>query len=644
MTTPDGCDAPAERARTRRGLWESGLAPGAIALAAVLVYSNTLAVPFQFDDTAVIANNLSLRDWSFLWPPAGNRWVGFLTFALNYQVGGTEVTGYHLANLVIHVVASLLVYWLVSLTLETPALADATRGPLLRHAPLVAGLLFAVHPLQTQAVTYVVQRFASLATLLYLLSLVLFVKARLAVAAQRPWARAVALYCGSLVVSLAAMKTKEISFTLPFVAAAYELTFFRRPRRFLWLVPLLATALSIPAGLAEGEMPLRDALQNPGRLAAETDTISRWTYLLTETRVVVRYLRLLVLPVGQNLDYDFPLSHSIADPRVLLATAILAAVVAAASWVAWTSHRSGRAEGRLVAFGIGWIFVTLAVESSLVPIQDVIFEHRMYLPMAGAALAAATLLLWGAPRLLPRLGSRAQVASVLVLTVLPLGAAAYGRNAVWEDAVTLWSDVVSKSPEKPRPHLILGSALLERGRVDEALRELGEAQRLDSGQPNAELPLVHTRRGRAYLAQGEVDRAEAEFREAIRVDPGNGQARFLLGRVFAIRGRSEDAIREYRTAFRLDPAGAPAQAHQMLADELTKVGSLGEAIEELRVALRLAPQDAALHAQLGHLYERSGLVSEAIREYEEFARLEPANAAGVRSLIARLSAGRPPGR
>ncbi len=287
-------------ARTREGI----VSLLVITAAAVLVYSNAFGASLHFDDFASIVENQSLRDLRSQWPPSGNRWLGYLSFALNFRLGGLEVFGYHLANVLIHVCNGLLVFWLTSITLRTPSLRGAESGPLVRRfLPLTAGLLFAVHPVQTEAVTYVVQRFTSLATLFYLLSLALYAQARLSLEEDRPSkARAACLYGLSVVAAAGAMRTKEIGFTLPLVAAGYELLFFRPGRRLLLLAPLGATALLVPLGLATHGQKLADVLGEASRFAAETPEIPRSVYLLTQSRVVSTYLRLLLLPIGQNVD------------------------------------------------------------------------------------------------------------------------------------------------------------------------------------------------------------------------------------------------------------------------------------------------------------------------------------------------------
>ncbi len=308
--TPPGTTRPALDAAETTVSREALVSILVIAAGTILAYSNTFGASFHFDDEQNIVKNPAIRDL-FALSPLSTRYLGFLSFALNYRLGGVAVLGYHLRNVLIHVCNGLLVFWLAALTLRTPVLRRADTGRLVRRfLPLAAGLLFAVHPVQTEAVTYVVQRFASMATLFFISSIALYVKARMEIEQEpRSNGRVAVLYALSVVSAVAAMKTKEISFTLPLVAAGYELLFFtpRSRRSLLLLAPLAATALLVPLGLATQGRSFGDVLEDARRVVADAPGIPRSVYFLTQPRVVVRYLRLLVLPTGQNLDYDFTL-------------------------------------------------------------------------------------------------------------------------------------------------------------------------------------------------------------------------------------------------------------------------------------------------------------------------------------------------
>jgi len=282
-----------------------------LALLATLIYSNTFSVPFVFDDTRNIVENPRIKDLKNFLDFSGSRYIGFLSFALNYYFGELNLFGYHLVNLTIHIANGFLVYLLVSLLLRTPRITSsdlAIQSPWIGFA---TALLFISHPIQTQAVTYIVQRFASLATLFYLLAAVCYLTWRLAPSERRSrylW------YCASLLSTVLAMKTKEISFTLPAMLLLIEKVFFRRREGKQWivLVPFLLTLLIIPlsridmaGGASEG-------------FAQETTAISRSDYLFTQFRVILTYVRVLLFPIDQNLIYDYPIFHSFFEPQVFL--------------------------------------------------------------------------------------------------------------------------------------------------------------------------------------------------------------------------------------------------------------------------------------------------------------------------------------
>ncbi len=596
-----------------------------IAVATVLVYSNTFNASFHLDDLPNIVRNKSLRVLSRQWPPSGNRWLGFLSFALNYQFGGLNVFGYHLVNILIHVCNGLLVFGLAAIALRTPVMRRAEAGPLVRgYLPLAAGLLFALHPVQTQAVTYIVQRYTSLATLLFLLSLLLYALARLSLEAELPSKRRAAfLYVLSVMAAAGAMKTKEISFTLPFAAAGYELLFFRRPRRWLLLVPLAVIALLVPLGLAtQGGRSLADSLGDAGHLAAETPDIPRSVYLLTQSRVVVTYLRLLLLPVGQNLDYDFRLSHSLADPSVLFALAVILGVAASTVFFLIRARKTNRAAGILFFFGIGWFFVTLSVESSVIPISDVIFEHRMYLPSAGMAVAIGTALLSAVEHLRLRVSLPIQVTGMLLVTAAPLGVASYTRNFLWKNELTLWSDVVAKSPSKFRPRINLGSAYLSKNRLDDAEREFREAIRLDPSSAEA-----HNNLGTVCQRKGKIDDALREFRTAVDLDSSLAGALSNMGAVYQARGQFEEAVRMCRAAIRIDPSFV--DAYHNLGSALDRQGNLEDALAAFRLAEAQvgpgAPPDSPLQESIATVLRRLGRAGEARRVIERALERDGSN-------------------
>ena len=579
----------------------------ALIILAVVIYSNTFSVTFHFDDGINIVDNPWIKDLTSFLYLSGSRYVGFLTFALNYRFGGLSVFGYHLFNLLIHITNGTLVYALVLLLFRaahTPPLTPpASRVSAAPAIALSAALLFIAHPIQTQAVTYIVQRFASLATLFYLLTVLCYLKWRLSSSDSK---RRHLWYAAAFIATILGMKTKEITFTLPFMLLLVEAVFFGPLTRKQWLalIPFFLTLpiipLSRPGALGEGE----------AGFARDAFALSRPDYLFTQCRVIMTYLRLLVLPVDQNLDYDYPASHSLFVPPVFFSFLFLSALFAAAVYLLWFSRRAAADPRlRLIGFGVLWFFITLSIESSIIPIRDVIFEHRLYLPSAGLFLAIGTAAVgfsnhWKIPRTF----------AIGVLIVIFAGVA-HQRNLIWKDDVTLWNDVARKSPNKYRGHNNLGATYADRNRWDEAIKEYKTALALKPD--NAE---THNNLGNVYKELGQFEVAAQGFRTAIALNPNNADAHNNLGMVYYDQGKLPDALIEFEKALQLKPNDA--MAHNNRGNIYKKIGRFDDSLKEYEIAVSLDPDFAEAHNNLGVAIQDLGQFNEAIREYETALRLK----------------------
>ena len=540
-----------------------------IVVVGFLVYSNTFSVPFAFDDETAIYRNATIRDMgNFAKDPVSgilfnSRIVGQLSFALNHAVHGLDVRGYHIVNLLIHLLSALLVYRLVVLTFRTPYLSgyfQKTREGFIdipRFVALFTALLFVSHPIQTQAVTYIVQRYASLATLFYLLSIVMYVQSRLSALPRGRYA----FYALSVISAILAMKTKEIAFTLPVMVVLYELMFFRGEmrKRMLYLVPLILTMLIIPLSMMGGRGALTGAASIDKAMEGASLNVITWSeYLNTQFRVIVTYIRLLFLPIHQNLDYDYPIYKTFFDPPVILSFSFLISIF---SWGVYLVYRSFRTDNdgrywlRLMGFGIFWFFITLSVESSVVPIADVIFEHRLYLPSVGFFLAVMAGVMWIGDRYVEKKPLiRRGVLPLMIIVVISLSVTAYARNLVWQSEVTLWEDVVKKSPGKPRPNYNLGLFYSRQNRLDEAIAHYQAAIRIapDYYRPYNDL-------GNAYFNKGRFDEALHEYKTAIALKPDYAKPYNNIGIVYAKSGRYADAAQNFHKALELDPTYVDAR-------------------------------------------------------------------------------------
>ncbi|KAB2965501.1 MAG: hypothetical protein F9K18_06500, partial [Thermoanaerobaculia bacterium] len=386
------------------------LAPLGLVLLGFLPYLGTFAVPFVFDDLPNLVENPLIRDVSLFFSPARaasvgaspvqlagyrTRWLAMLTFALNYRIGGLEVAGYHAVNLAIHLLAGLLLFRLVHRTLALPRFDRSALRGRERLVAFFSAALFLAHPLQTQAVTYVVQRMASLAALLCLLALVAWLEARTAARPLRRWT----FYLLSLAALLGAMASKQSAATFPLVLLLFDLLFLDGSprRRWLGLLPPLATMAVVPVTLLGSGASAGSLLGNADTAARAGSALARLDYLATQGPVLVTYLRLLVWPAGQNLDWDVPVYRGFAHAPVLLSFLLLATLAALAGVLISRSRRGADPAWGWAGFGVLWFFLALAVESSLVPIQDLLVEHRLYLPSAGLLAAAAAALALVAP-------------------------------------------------------------------------------------------------------------------------------------------------------------------------------------------------------------------------------------------------------
>lgn len=531
----------------------------------VAIYANSFRVPFMFDDIPCIAENSALGFYFDDSVPDRQRYAGmdpdiinsmqlrsvtYLTFALNYLIHGFDVAGYHAVNLLIHLATAVLVYLFIASILMTPFfIAHPAAGTYRRTLPLAVALLFVCHPVQTSAVTYIVQRFTSLATLLYLLSLLLYLKARTADGGKLR----VIFLVGSVSTAILGMYTKEILFTLPAVAVLCELLFLRGKLgvRMKSLAPLLCTMLIIPINTlsnADASGGILNHLDDSINLANLTG-VSQWDYFCTQLRVIVTYLRLLLLPVNLHIDYDYPHYRSMLAPSVLASTLLLGCIALSGVWACLRSrtHSPYSAAERLFAFGVAWFFITISMSSSIIPLDDMIFEYRLYLPSTGFFLAVSALVLLVLQRL-ENAGSRGgrMTAAGLVMVTASLAMATVSRNHVWRSTISFWEDNVAKAPNKSRPHYNLGTAYVYGHRIPDAIVQYREAVRLAPTKLSQHISLYNIARCQEEI--GKLDEALMAYEEALEIKPYDYETVIHYGQLLAKVGRQGESQRQFESA------------------------------------------------------------------------------------------------
>ena len=350
------------------------IAFGIIAAIVLIAYSNTFTASFHFDDTNSIEENALIKRVTvdnIMAILRGVRPVVYLSIMINYQLSGLHVVGWHIFNIAFHIANSFFVYLLISWTLGLRQF-EKTYADKARKMALFAALLFAAHPVQTEAVTYIISRTELLATFFYLAAFLLFIKGT---QKHKP-----IYYVGVFLSALLSMGSKEWAVTLPAMLMLYDYMFLseRNAKSVLshWKAYVLAT---LPWALIAHNLNLTTGGSNAsvGFNIVTTSGITPVTYLLTSFNVLWTYIRILLLPIKQNLDYDYPIAKTLFEFPTLLSMLGHVAVVGLAFWLykkrGWL----------LLPFGVAWFYIALSPVQSFVPIIDVIFEHRLYMPSIG---------------------------------------------------------------------------------------------------------------------------------------------------------------------------------------------------------------------------------------------------------------------
>ena len=598
----------------------------------IIVYSNAFFCSFHLDDIPSIVQNTFIRnifDLHHLWDFLPRRFFLYLSLAFNYRFNGLDVFGYHLFNLIVHLISAVLVWWLVLLTLSTPVMKGDRISRHVNTIALFAGLIFVSHPIQTEAVTYIVQRAASMATMFYLASLCFYVKSRLmqeSVIARSAFQRSEATkqsfkkiaslpmvarndtvrklyYISSLIAAIMAMFTKEIAITLPLMILLYETYFLRNKKYLNWkpLIPYLFILFIIPITMYFTESPQAQHLR--GVQADGPAGISCMHYLFTQFRVMVTYIRLICWPIHQNLDYDYPISKSIFELPVLSSLLFLASILYLAKFLF--------SKYRLVSFSVLWFFLTLLPESSIFPIRDVIFEHRLYLPMVGYGLFLTSASFY----ILEKNGAKVMVI-LLSMVIACYSVLTYQRNKVWKDEITLWNDVVARSPHKARPHYNRGSFYLKEGDLIRAMADLNKAIEIDPNYAEA-----YNNRGNVYYREDNGSQALRDYNKAIEMKSYYAEVYTNRGNLYKSQGNLTQALSDYTSAIELGANFSDVYDNRGIIYAME--GDLTQERSDFNRAIEINTNDPVAYNNRGHIYMNEGKFTQAISDLTLAIEINP---------------------
>jgi len=572
-------------------------------------YANTLGHSFHYDDIPQILEKPWVRGLDkiphILTHPL-IRPVVVLSFNLNHAVSGFEVWSYHIVNILLHIGVAWMLYRLVLLTGKGVTRAGVA-SPAYRRMALVAGALFALHPLNIQTVTYISSRSSSLCTLFYLLVMELAFRGYLARGSGV--SRGIPQIAGALVCLLLGALSKEIIITIPALLFLYHFYFFSGQRFGDWLRRQAAKLLLVAVPLA-GFIAWR-MLSEAGVLPTGKTYLSPATYLLTETFVIpFEYFRKMLFPVNLSIEVFYPTHSDWGDPMNFAGIVTLGLFVWAVCRVSRTQPWAG--------FGLAWMGITLLPTSSFVPLHDVAVEHRTYLPLVGFAWAAAAAFegtvraagSWRHHQTVPwALGG---VGLVLVLYALLL----VDRNAVWKDEVTLWTDAKIKAPRLVRPYNNLGEAYDALGRYEDAIREFQAALKID---PNYVFALNNL--GNVYGKLEQYQRSLVYFERALQLDETYAPAHYNLARALQAVNRPQEAMTFYRRAIELVPYFEEAIFNYAMLG--VQLGKSEESIPWFKRFIELQPQNRRGYFGLGNAHMTLGRFDEAIAAYTQTVRMQP---------------------
>jgi tetratricopeptide (TPR) repeat protein len=604
-----------------------------IIAAGLAVYSNSFDGPFIFDDASSIRDNPTIRQlWPIgpvLTPPGGGatvqgRPVVNLSLAINWAIGQNEVRSYHILNLAIHLAAGLLLFGVVGRTLRLPRLSERF-GRAATGIALAAALVWTVHPLQTESVTYVVQRAESIMALFYLLTLYCVIRGA---GSSRPavW------FILSIVACLCGMASKEVMVTAPLAVLLYDRTFlagsFKGALRRRWsLYVALAAAWGLSAYLAATSI-------DRGGTAGFGLAVTPWQYALTQLGIVTHYLGLAFWPKSLVFDYGWPIASTVGQilPGAIVIGLLLAATV-------WALIRRPSA-GFLCAF----FFLVLSPSSSFVPVAtEAAAEHRMYLPLAAVVVLAVAMLYraWQwllerfGPQRRPALATRALPLAVAAIVATVLGYGAFERNEDYRTALAIWQDTVAKRPDNARANCSLGFALVQAGRGQDAIPYYERALQL-----KPDVAVAHGDLGVALVGVGRMPEAIGHFERALQLKPDVAEVQCNLGCVLNNVGQMQAAIGHLEHAIHLKPDYAQAECN--LGFALAGTGRAWDSIPHYERALQLKPDYAEAQNNLGCALLSIGRVQDAIAHFERALQLDPDYARARDNLVkVRRSQGQP---
>ena len=573
-----------------------------------MVYSNTFDSPLVFDDEFFIINDTAVHmtdlsgdaiKTAAVDGKPRHRYLPNISFALNYYFGRLNPFGYHLVNLIIHLLSGIFLFFFIKNTLHI--VPQNTRENHPEIIAFFAALIWVVQPVGTQSVTYICQRMASMVALFYILSLLFYVKGRMAMR-QTPseWLKPCLFFSGGFLAALCAFATKENAGTLPLVLLLYEWFFFQdlklkwSRRQILWATFFVIVFAGVVFWYM-GENPMFRIMNSYRR--RDFTLIER---VMTEWRIVVYYLSLFLwAPPGRlNLDHDYPLSLSPVHPATTMAAFV--AILPLLTWAAYAAKRD-----RLIAFAMLWFFIAQATESTAIGIE-LVFEHRTYIPFMMISLFFVVAVF----RLFK---NRSLTYGLLVATALVFSVWTFQRNQIWQNPITFWTDAMIKSPNKPRTYANLAFEYHEKEEWEPAVlyykKSLNHTDKM-TPQDFA----TYANLGAALIKQNYFFDAVYYYSKAIGQKKATAEILQPFAFALAKIGKLEAAKMYYQMTLNIFPENHSIKKN--IGDLIVFLNQYTDPEAQIRQLLAEHPNDPALYFKQGELFEQQGQPNKAVSAYE----------------------------
>jgi len=591
-----------------------------------LAYGNTLHHSFHFDDIPSILEKPWVRgldkipDFIFSY---SQRPLVILSFNINYAISGFKEWSYHVFNITFHLLVVFLVYRLGQLIVSHISQKNSSLANASNRIPLLAALIFAVHPLNTQAVTYISSRSSIMATMFYLVAIILFFEGLYKKENSEKKTNYI-FFVGAVISFGIGFLCKLIVISLPAMLFAFHYYFISNQNLKIWLKQQWQWILGVGGLLAS--VLLFKKIYGSGLLKASIVDLTAWDYFRTQIGVIpFEYFRKIIFPFNLTIEPGFQV---VQHWRSLIP--ICGIIILGIFFILWIKLSEIKKQSKKFspeAFGLIWILVTLSPTSSFVSLLDVAAEHRTYLPLIGFSIALASILVrlncfiqhCDQRKLISQNRKKKESKLIIACVLLVLVSLLIGtreRNKVWKDEVTLWADAKQKAPFLIRPYNNLGEAYDKIGNYDLAIIEFEAALRLN---PNYFFALSNL--GNVYGKKKEYSQAIFYTKQALQRKQDYAPGHYNLAKALHMTGNPEKAIASYRSAIKYNPYFEEAFFNLgFLAMDQKK---FTEAVDSFKSFLEMQPRHPKAHFGLATSYAMMGRQEEAKQYYENAIVYDP---------------------